>query len=126
MARLSSKRVTEIWHRTSGKCHICRTSHEIEDYGVTWSWDHSRARARGGIDYLRNSYVACIGCNSRKGVRSSRAARAEHGYSRAPLSTSKRADARVRRAGKGGAAGALVGFAFGGPLGRSSERSSAA
>lgn len=117
MAALTLKKIEEIWHRTSGKCHVCREQHEVDDYGITWSWDHSRARARGGTDYLRNSYVACIRCNSRKGTRSSRSARAEHGYTRAPLSTSKRASSKMGRAGTGGATGALVGFAIGGPPG---------
>lgn len=55
-----------------------------------WQVEHSVPRARGGTNRLNNLYGAHARCNQQKGTRSSRAARAQHGYIRAPMCRAER------------------------------------
>ena len=110
-----------IYDKTDGRCHICRKKLSFKNYGTltargAWEVDHSRPRARGGTDYLRNLMPSCTPCNRQKQDGSTQAARRSYGYSRAPLSREKRAELRDRNTLAGGGLGAAIG-AVGGPVG---------
>jgi 5-methylcytosine-specific restriction endonuclease McrA len=109
MGRYSHERLRKIYESTDGRCHICRRRLDFDGYGWEWEVDHSRPRSRGGSDSLRNLRPACVECNRRKGSRSSRSVRAQHGYRQAPRSRTRRNQAAVA----GGLAGALLGAALG-------------
>lgn len=109
-----------IYDRTSGRCHICWKSVAFANYARTrakggWEVDHSRARANGGQDHGSNLYAACISCNRSKGKLTSRTVRAHNGRSRAPMSRSKRAQAKNGNTMGGAAAGVLIGSVLGPP-----------
>lgn len=111
-----------IYDRTNGRCHICHKKLAYTNYGMSgrraaWEVEHSRAVARGGEHHMNNYYAACISCNRRKGTRGTRSARAEAGFTRAPLSTSRRKDVRDKNTAAGALAGGAIGAAFGGPPG---------
>lgn len=98
-----------IFSRTDGRCHICRKSLSFGNYGLhgrkgAWEVEHSKPRAHGGTDHLKNLFAAHTTCNRRKRDRSTRYARAEHGYRAAPLSREKKRE----NAAASGIAGALV------------------
>ena len=108
-----------IYDRTSGYCHICKKKLAWRNYGVAearaaWEVEHSLPKARGGTDHMNNLYAACIPCNRSKGDGSTAAARGSHGRRRAPLSRTKRLQARRANAVKGALIGAAIG-SLGGP-----------
>lgn len=112
------KKRREIYDRTRGYCHICRAKMYFTNYGRAdgrggWEVEHSNPRANGGTDRLRNLYGAHIPCNRNKGVRSTKSARAEHGYSRAPLTYEKYEAAKTGNALGGALVGAAIGARFG-------------
>lgn len=122
MARYTDERLSRIYDKTSGKCHICQCKLSWTNYGThgargAWHVDHSKARARGGSDHGNNLYAACISCNIEKSTTSTRAARGWHGNTRAPLSR-ERARAKRNNGTWGGAAvGAGIGLRVAGPAG---------
>ena len=95
--------------RTGWRCHVCHQPHDLAGYGVTWEMDHSVPLARGGHDHANNRYVACVSCNRSKGTRSSRSARLDHGYTRAPLPTDQRVQLAIGYGIIGGLISAIVG-----------------
>jgi len=110
-----------IYDRTTGKCHICRKKLAFTNYAQlgkkgAWEIEHSNPRANGGTDRYGNLYAACIHCNRSKGPGTTRAARARHGNTRAPLSVQKRKNAKLVNAVAYGAVGAGIGSVLG-PLG---------
>lgn len=110
--------LSTIYDRTSGRCHICRKQLAFRNYGQpgnrgAWEVEHSRPRAKGGTDRLNNLYAAHISCNRSKGTRTTRTARRQHGRTRAPLSVTKRKEAKRSNAIAGGVLGALVGSVAG-------------
>lgn len=112
--------LNDFYDKTAGRCHVCRKKLAFTKYGLVrargaWEVDHSRARARGGTDLFRNLLPACIGCNRSKGARSTRSARAYHGYSKAPLSRGARSEDRSRNTILAACAGAIIGHAGWGP-----------
>jgi hypothetical protein len=120
--QLTTKQLRVIYKRTSGYCHICHKKLAFGNYGKqgergSWHVDHSNPRAKGGTDRLNNLYPACIDCNMDKGTRTTRTARRWHGTKRAPLSVSKRREAKRDAAISQGVAGAILGGALFGPLG---------
>lgn len=89
-----------IFARTDGRCHICWKGLARVNYGQigkkgAWEVEHSVPRANGGTDHGNNLFPAHIRCNRSKGDGSSRAARAAHGRTRAPLSRAKQDKARA-------------------------------
>lgn len=112
-----------IFESSSGKCHLCLKPVRFEAYGQlsmegAWEVDHSRPRAEGGSHHGNNLYPAHSTCNRRRGTRSAREVRAEHGYSRPPLSAKERKRFKHDRAMGGVAVGALAAASFGlGPIG---------
>lgn len=118
MIAYSREELHRIYDRTTGKCHICHKKLALKNYGKkgtrgAWEVEHSKPRADGGSDYLRNLYAACISCNRSKGTKSNRSVRAKHGVTRAPLSRERRKEAK--RAGAIGSG--LIGAAIGSLLG---------
>lgn len=105
-----------IYDRTDGRCHLCREELAYRNYAAVgargaWEVDHSRARARGGSDCAANLFPACISCNREKGASSSRTMRAQHGFSRAPMSRDEQSATRVRNAAITGIGALFIGMA---------------
>lgn len=118
----SNEQLNSIYDRTDGRCHVCSKKLAFGNYGrpgtrAAWEVEHSRPRARGGSDTPGNRYAACVTCNRSKGIRSSRAARAENGLTSAPLSRDKRRALRSRGKFIGAGIGAFVGHRAAGPWG---------
>jgi hypothetical protein len=119
--RYTDEKLSAIYDRTSGYCHICHKKLSFQNYGKhgkkgAWQVEHSRARAKDGSDRTGNLYPACIDCNLEKSTATTRTARAWHGTSRAPLSRQRRRDAKRSGAVVGGIVGGLLG-ALAGPWG---------
>ena len=115
----TDQQLNDIYDRTFGRCHICRKKLAWKNYGVARAWaawevEQSRPRARGGTDHRNNLYAACIPCNRSKGRGSTTSARGAHGYTRAPLSRTKRREVRRSNAVDGAVVGAALGL-LGGP-----------
>lgn len=111
--KFDDERLSRIFDRTDGRCHICGKRLAFRNYARprskgAWEVEHSIARARGGSDRLNNLYAACISCNRSKQHGSTRSARDRYGRTCAPLSLEKRRTARVENAILGGAAGLLL------------------
>ncbi len=107
-----------VFDRTAGRCHICRGPLAFCNYGRhgrrgAWNYEHSLAQSLGGTDHPSNLYAAHIGCNSRKGVRSSRSARREWGHARAPRSRARCEERQEQALILGGVAGLLLARLFG-------------
>jgi 5-methylcytosine-specific restriction endonuclease McrA len=58
-----ARRRREIFERSQGRCHYCRTP--IELFGK-WHIEHQLPRALGGGDDTLNLVAACVPCNLRK------------------------------------------------------------
>lgn len=117
----SSEQLKQIYERTSGYCHICHKKVAYNNYSVwgargAWEVEHSNPQAKGGTHRLNNLYPACISCNRSKGTSSTASARTKNGKSRAPLSATKRKEAKTSNALAGGIVGAAIG-ALAGPFG---------
>jgi hypothetical protein len=111
-----------IYDRTSGYCHICGRKLARTNYGKinskgAWEVEHSVPVVSGGTDHLNNLFPAHISCNRKKQATTSRAARARHGRTRAPLSGARRNEARVENGLIGATCGGLAGLAIAGPVG---------
>ena len=122
MATYDKATLRRIFDRTTGKCHICTKNLAFSNYGVigtrgAWEVEHSKPRAKGGSDHGNNLYAAHITCNRSKGDSSTRAARARHGRTRAPLSVAKRNEAKTENTVVGAGIGAVVGGVIAGPPG---------
>ena len=120
MGQWDNDELNDIFDRSSGKCHLCHKKLAWRNHGVVgargaWHVDHSRAKAQGGTDFLRNLKPACISCNCTKRDGTNRSVRSRYGKIRAPLSTKRRREATVWNAVGGGSLGWLVGRALLGP-----------
>lgn len=103
----SDEQLSDIYDRTDGRCHICGKKLAFKNYNCpgargAWEVEHSKPKARGGTNRLNNLYPACITCNRSKGAGSTRAARAKHGRTRAPMSAAKKQAVRQENAVAGG------------------------
>src|SRR6266566_1613898 len=63
-----------VFEKTGGKCRYCGKQLSYSNYGLqgkrgAWVVDHANPVSRGGSDYLRNLWPACIDCNLEKGDR---------------------------------------------------------
>ena len=63
-----------IFNKSAGRCRYCTKQLSWSNYGKlfgrgAWEVDHSVPRSRGGTDYLRNLFAACIECNRNKSAR---------------------------------------------------------
>lgn len=120
--RIDADQLAAIFNRTSGRCHLCHRPVAFSNYGRhgqrgAWEVEHSKPRARGGTNYLRNLYAAHIRCNRSKGIRATRITRRSNGYTRAPLSRAARERAKRWNAVAGGLAGIPLGALVLGPAG---------
>lgn len=114
----STERLEDIFDRTSGYCHICGGKLSFCNYGIcaargAWEVEHSRPRCEGGTDRLNNLYAAHISCNRSKQAICSRRVRARYGRTRAPLSVTRRSNAKSKNAVSGGLLGAVLGSVAG-------------
>jgi hypothetical protein len=76
--------------------------------------EHSRPRALGGTDHANNLYAACIPCNRENShLWSTRTVRARNGQQGAPLSRTKRAEAKRQQALTGAVLCRFAGSVFG-------------
>lgn len=103
------KSLERIFARTDGCCHICRKPLAFSNYGQhgsrgAWEVEHSNPRAKGGTDRTNNLYASHTTCNRQKRAKSTRSARAGHGFRSAPLSREQ----RQKNAVSTGTAGALL------------------
>jgi hypothetical protein len=106
--------LNDIYDRTDGRCHICGKKLSFVNYANpggkgAWEIEHSNPRAKGGSDYLRNLYPACMTCNREKGTASTRTARGWYGRKKAPLSKEEKKKKQTERTIIGGLIG-LLGF----------------
>ena len=122
MPRYTDERLSRIYDKTSGKCHICHRKLSWSNYGVhgargAWHVDHSKARARGGSDHGNNLYPACISCNLEKSTATTRTARGWHGHTSAPLLRDRAQAKRSNNMWGSAAVGAGIGLRVAGPAG---------
>lgn len=118
----SNEQLNTIYDRTSGYCHLCHKKLAFKNYAScgqrgAWEVEHSRAKANGGSDRLTNLYAACISCNRSKSTSTTRSARIKNGKTRAPLSNTKRQQAKMEQAVASGMLGAAIGGILFGPGG---------
>jgi len=118
----TKEQLRKIYDRTQGKCHICGKKVALKNHGkigarMAWSVEHSVAQANGGTHHGNNLYAACISCNSSKGARSTRSARAKNGRTGAPLSSNSEARARGENAVVVGGFAGVIGAVIAGPIG---------
>jgi hypothetical protein len=120
--RHSHETKCDTFQRTDGRCHICRATLIFKLYGKlnvpgAWEIDHSNPLAVGGTHTRRNFLPACPGCNRSKQHRTTRSARAQHGYMRAPVSAQKQLQRRTNNTIVGGGIGAVALGVVAGPPG---------
>ena len=118
----SDERLEQIFDRTSGNCHICWGKLSFCNYGTrggrgAWEVEHSKPKCEGGTDHLNNLYAAHISCNRSKQAICTRKARAAYGRTKAPLSSTRRVEAKSRNAIGGAFVGGTLGALIGGPWG---------
>lgn len=112
--KYSKDKLEKIFHRTDGRCHICRkdlilTSHGNLKVKGNWEVEHSKPRASSGTDHINNLFPACISCNRKKSTKSSAYARGENGFSAAPLSKQAKSRKRADNTFYGSTAGLIAG-----------------
>jgi len=71
--RFDRGNLEDIFGKTDGYCRYCGKQLAWNNYGRVgdrgaWEVDHSIPISRGGTDYLRNLWPACVGCNTEKGT----------------------------------------------------------
>ena len=116
--RCSKEKLRKIYDRTTGYCHICHKKLAFKNYSTlnnrgAWEVEHSKPHAKGGSNYIRNLYPACISCNRSKGEKSNKSVRAKHGIKQAPLSKERRKNAKRANAFSGGLIGVALGCILG-------------
>lgn len=65
--------LVDIFDKTEGNCRYCGKQLSWSNYGRVgergaWEVDHSVPLSRGGTDYYRNLWPACVSCNTEKGT----------------------------------------------------------
>lgn len=60
-----------IYDKTNGYCRYCGRKLSWKNYGrvgarAAWEVDHGIPLSRGGSDYFRNLWAACVFCNREK------------------------------------------------------------
>lgn len=116
--RYTDAKLSAIYERTEGYCHLCHTKLSYSNYGINgmrgaWHVEHSIPKARGGSDHLNNLYAACINCNLEKGTKSNQTMRRRNGASRAPYSKRKVERLKEDYALSGMLAGVIAGMKYG-------------
>src|SRR5579859_4410631 len=111
--KISQEQLVAIFDKTMGRCHICRKSLCINNYGLhgrrgAWEIDHSKPRARNGSNHGNNLLPACTSCNRSKGKNSTKSVRSRNGYRAAPLSKKKKKSNALAGGALGSAAALFV------------------
>lgn len=119
--RYDDQKLTAIYNRTQGCCHLCHRRLRFSSYGIyglngAWHVEHSKPKARGGTNHSNNLFAACIGCNYEKGIRRSATIRKRNGHTRAPYSRKKVERVKEENSFAAMVSGALLGLRFG-PIG---------
>jgi hypothetical protein len=119
--RYTDEKLTAIYDKTNGYCHLCHRKLSYPNYGVQgmrgcWHVEHSTPKCNGGSDHLNNLYAACINCNLEKGTLHTKTIRSRNKLSRAPYSRNKRERIREENTVGGMIAGGLAGASIG-PVG---------
>jgi 5-methylcytosine-specific restriction endonuclease McrA len=122
MATFDTAALQRIYDRTTGKCHLCGKKLAFSNYGEhgargAWEVEHSIPKAKGGSDHGNNLYAAHTTCNRSKRDASTRATRAQHGRTRAPLSVAKRKRVKTENTLVGAGICAVLGGVIAGPPG---------
>jgi len=117
----SDEKLSAIYDKTNGYCHLCHRKLSYSNYGVQgsrgcWHVEHSTPRSNGGSDHLNNLYAACINCNLEKGTLHTKTIRRRNDVFRAPYSRNKRDRIREGNTLGGMIAGSMAGAGFG-PVG---------
>ena len=118
----TDEELSAIYDKTDGRCHLCKKKLAFSNYFKpgrrgAWEVDHSNPKAAGGSNRWNNLLPACIPCNRSKQDGSTRAFRTAHGFTRRPMSSAERRQARTKRAVVGGFSGTVIGARVGGPVG---------
>jgi 5-methylcytosine-specific restriction endonuclease McrA len=118
---MEKQRREKVFRKTDGHCHICHKPMVLSNYANfpakgAWEVDHSNPKSNGGSDHLNNLYAAHVSCNRSKRDASTRAARRNHGHTRAPYSKEAKQSMKSDNAVVGTIIGGTVGLLFG-PLG---------
>ena len=63
--------LSDIYDKTNGYCRYCGKKLAWRNYGIlgakaAWEVDHGIPLSRGGSDYFRNLWPACVECNREK------------------------------------------------------------
>lgn len=71
----TDEEVNYVYDKNNRHCYYCEKQLAFVNYGKygnrgAWHIDHSKARAKGGSNYLRNLVPACIDCNLDKSTSS--------------------------------------------------------
>ena len=69
----SDEELADIFDKTGGSCRYCGKQLSWSKYGHVgargaWEVDHSVPVSRGGTNYYRNLWPACVACNTDKGT----------------------------------------------------------
>jgi hypothetical protein len=116
----ASERLSRIYDRTCGYCHLCGKKLSYQNYGrfgekVAWEIEDSISRSAGGSDHLNNLYAACVACNRSKGIIASRTARKWNDLRRSPHSRNSKERLRTENTFCGAALGGILGLLSGPP-----------
>lgn len=114
------ERLTKIFDKTDGNCHLCHKelifeNHGLQDVEYSWHIEHSKPKASGGTDHLNNLYPACAKCNLEKGTLKTSVIRKRKGVIRAPLAKTKKAEIKRINTIDGAVLGGILGI-LGGPI----------
>ncbi len=71
--RFSDEELAVVFEKTEGACRYCGKRLSWSNYGRVgargaWEVDHSVPVSRGGTNYYRNLWPACVACNTDKGT----------------------------------------------------------
>lgn len=71
--RFNREDLEDIFGKADGYCRYCGKQLAWSNYGRVgergaWEVDHSIPFSRGGTDYFRNLWPACVTCNTEKGT----------------------------------------------------------
>lgn len=66
MAVWNKTKKRKVYDLTNGKCYICDKHHEFKS--KAYNIDHIKPKCEGGTNCLDNLKIACIDCNTNKGM----------------------------------------------------------
>src|SRR2546422_7786095 len=71
--RFNPEDLEDVFEKTRGYCRYCGKQLAWSNYGRVgergaWEVEHSIPISRGGTNYFRNLWAACVDCNTEKGT----------------------------------------------------------